>query len=210
LHHLNKIIHVAKASGLPTIAIDGDVLSSKGLNDKVTHHATIVRMHARAVGIKNSDDLYLQLMLPPVIKKEGLSTSFSLVVTRTNANRVDLAPVTLGLGMNLRVPVDLARRGLKNSGSRALSQTQHIDRAMHTRLGGLHGVMLVMNGARRAGEIEDLINLHVEREGDVVSHQFEVGPPQKVGNVSLTAREKVVHAEHLVTRLNQTIAEVRP
>jgi len=81
---------------------------------------------------------------------------------------------------------------------------------MHTRLGGLHGVMLVMNWARWAGKVVDLIHFHIEREGDIVSHQFEVGSPQKVGNISLTARKKVVHAEHFVTGLNQPIAEVRP
>ena len=56
---LNQIIDIAKATRLAAIAIDGDVVTSEGLHDKVTDDTAIIRRHTWAVGIKNTHDFYL-------------------------------------------------------------------------------------------------------------------------------------------------------
>jgi hypothetical protein len=80
----------------------------------------------------------------------------------------------------------------------ALGQPQHVDRAVHAGLGGLHRVVLVVDRRGRAGEVVDLVDLHVEREGHVVAHQLEVRVVEQVGDVVLGAGEEVVDAEHIV------------
>jgi hypothetical protein len=90
-----------------------------------------------------------------------------------------------------------------------LGQAQHVDGAVHAGLGGLHRVELVVDRRGRAGQVVDLVDLHVEREGDVVAHQLEVRVAEQVDDVVLGAGEEVVHAEHVVAVGDQALAEVR-
>ena len=56
-----------------------------------------------------------------------------------------------------------------------------------------------------------MVNLvHLEHDGldDVVDDQLEVGVPQPLVHVALSAREHVVHHDHLVTRKHQAVNEV--
>ena len=55
----------------------------------------------------------------------------------------------------------------------ALGQPEHVDRAVHAGLGRLHRVVLVVDRRGRAGEVVDLVDLDVERKGDVVAQQLE-------------------------------------
>jgi len=64
-------------------------------------------------------------------------------------------------------------------------------------LGGLHGVELVVDGGGGAGQVVDLVHLHVEGEGDVVAQELEVGVVEQVRDVLLAAGEQVVGADHL-------------
>ena len=90
----------------------------------------------------------------------------------------------------------------------ALGQAQHVDRAVDAGLGGLHRVVLVVHGARRAGQVEDAVDLDVERERHVVAHQLEVLVAHQVADVALATRVEVVHAEHFVAAGDQPVAEV--
>jgi len=65
-----------------------------------------------------------------------------------------------------------------------------------------------MHRAGRAGQVVDLIHLHIQREGDVVPHQLEARVAQQVGNVVPPPGEIVVHAQHFVATRQQRIAEV--
>jgi hypothetical protein len=47
-------------------------------------------VHARAVGIKDTYYLNVELVLAVVIKKEGFGAALAFVVARTNTNRIDL------------------------------------------------------------------------------------------------------------------------
>ena len=65
---------------------------------------------------------------------------------------------------------------------------------MHTGLGGLHRVVLVVDRRSRAGEVVDLVDLQEERVRHVVPNQLEVRPLEQVHDVELLAREEVVEA----------------
>ena len=62
----------------------------------------------------------------------------------------------------------------RTSDFRRLARPRHVDRAMHVDLGGLDRIVLVVNRRRRAGEVEDLVHLDVERKRDVVADDLEV------------------------------------
>ena len=57
-----------------------------------------------------------------------------------------MPPVIFRLRMYLGVTVDLAGGGLEDLCLHPLGETQHINSAMHTGLGGLNRIMLIMNG----------------------------------------------------------------
>ena len=55
---IDQIIDIAERTGLRTIAIDGDVIAKKRLNDEVRHDAPVVRVHAWTVSIEYPRDFY--------------------------------------------------------------------------------------------------------------------------------------------------------
>src|SRR6202022_3793255 len=126
-------------------AKDRDGLLRQSLDDEIGHHATVIWMHARTIGVEYSRDLDALLMLPVIIEKERFGAALSLVITGAQANRIDVTPIIFGLRMDLGIPVDLAGGCLKDLGLRALCETQYINRAMHARLRCLHRIELIMN-----------------------------------------------------------------
>src|SRR5204863_2051822 len=107
---VDQIVDVAKRAGLPAIAVDRDVTSKQRLDDKIGHDPTIVWMHARAVSIENSRHLDAQAMLAPIVEKQRFGATLALVIAGTRANRIDVAPVVLGLRMGQRIAIDLRGR----------------------------------------------------------------------------------------------------
>lgn len=65
-----------------------------------------------------------------------------------------------------------------------------------------------MNGARRAGQVVDLVDLEQDLFDDVVADQLKVGLVEEVRDVVLGAREEVVEADDVVAPLHQESAEV--
>ena len=158
--------------------------------------------------IEDAGDLDAQAVLAAVVEEERLRAALACVVAGVRTDGVDVAPVMLGLGMDDRVAVDLAGGGLEDLGFDPLGQAEHVDGAVHAGLGGLHGVELVVDGRSRAGQVVDLVDLDVEREGDVVAHELEVGVVEQMQDVVLGAGEKVIEAEDIVAVGEQALAEV--
>jgi hypothetical protein len=59
---------------------------------------------------------------------------------------------------------------------------------MHGRLRRLHGVMLVVDRGGRAGEVIDLVNLDIKREGDIVTDELEARVAGQMLNVTLASK----------------------
>ena len=47
----------------------------------ITYHSAVIGVYPGAVGVKHANDSYIDLVLPEIIKKEGFSASFSLLIT---------------------------------------------------------------------------------------------------------------------------------
>mmetsp|Transcript_4992 Transcript_4992/g.16733 ORF Transcript_4992/g.16733 Transcript_4992/m.16733 type:complete len:322 (+) Transcript_4992:2055-3020(+) len=104
---LDEVVHVAEGPRLRAVPVDGDVLAVERLHDEVGHHAAVVRVHARAVGVEDADHAHVHVVLPVVVEAEGLRAPLALVVAGPHARAVHVAPVGLRLGRHVGVAVDL-------------------------------------------------------------------------------------------------------
>ena len=170
---VDQIVDVAERARLRAVAIDRDVAPEQRLDDEVRHHASVVRMHARAVGVEDARDLDAHVVLTPVVEEQRLGAALALVVAGARSDRVDVAPIVFGLRMDAGIAVHFGGRRLEDFRAHALGQAQHVDRAVHAGLGRLHRIALVVNRRRRTGEIVDLVDLDIERKGHVVADQLE-------------------------------------
>ena len=93
-----------------------------------------------------------------------------------------------GWGMYFGVAVDLAGRGLQDPRLRALGEPEHVDGAVHAGLGRLHGIELVVDRRCRAGEVIDLIDLDVQRQGYVMAKKLEIRVREEVRDLPFSSR----------------------
>jgi hypothetical protein len=97
-------------------------------------------VHTRSVGVECTGNLHPQPVLTKIIKEQRLSATLAFVVAGTRTDRIHVAPIVLGLGMNMGIPVDFGGRCLKNFGPQPFVESQHIDRAMNAGLSSLHRI----------------------------------------------------------------------
>jgi hypothetical protein len=79
---------------------------------------------------------------------------------------------------------------------------------MNIHLGGLNGVVLIVDRRRRASQVIDLIDLDIKGEGDVMANEFKIRIPYQVGDILLGPRIEIVDAENVASILEETLAEV--
>ena len=206
---VDQIIHVAKRPGLGAVAVNGDRLVPERLHDEVGDHPPVAGMHARTVSIEDAGHPDRQLVLAVIVEKQRFRTALAFVVAGPRPDRIDVAPVAFRLRVHFRVAVDLGGGGLQDAGAGALGQPQHVDGAMHDGLGRLHRVELVMHGAGRAGQIVDLFDFHIKREGDVVAHHLELRMVQQMHHVVAGPGIEVIDANDVQAVGQQPFAQVR-
>jgi hypothetical protein len=56
--------------------------------------------------------------------------------------------------------------------------------------------------------VVNLVDLHRQPVLDIVTHEFEPGVPEKVGNVEPRSGEEVVETDDFVTVLDEPVAQV--
>jgi hypothetical protein len=111
--------------------------------------------------------------------------------------------------VNGRIAIDLARRRLQDFRAHTLRQVKHIDRPDDTRFGGLHRVVLVMNGRRGTGEIVNLVNLNLKGDRHIVTQSFKMGLADEMRDILFAAREIVVHAQHIIAFTEKALTKMR-
>ena len=171
--------------------------------------ATVVRPHARAVGVEDPDDRRVDALLAVVRHRQRLGVALRLVVDAARADRVDVAPVGLRLRVHLRIAVDLARRGEQEPRALHLGEAERVVRAVRADLERLQRQAQVVDRARRAREVVDevdrLRDLDVLRQ---VVRQEDERVAAEMLDVGERARLEVVDADHPVAPAEQRLAEV--
>jgi len=121
-----------------------------------------------------------------------------------------MAPILLGLRANLRIAINFTRGRLKNPAIQSLGQAQHIDGTVHARLGGLDRITLVVDWRGRTSQIVNLVNLHIERERDIVADQLKMHIVMQVIDIGLGASIKIVDTNNIISKRNELVDQVRP
>ena len=160
---VDEVVDVTERAGLPTVAEHRDGLAGERLAHEGGDRTAVVGAHARAVGVEDAHDRGVDALLAVVGHGEGLGVALGLVVDAARADRVDVAPVALGLRVDVRVAVDLARRGEQEARAVRLGQPEHVVRAVGADLERVQRQAQVVDRARRAGEVEHAI----DRLGDL-------------------------------------------
>ncbi len=206
------VLDEAEAPGLLAGAVDGERLAHLCLDEEVRHHPAVAGPEPGTVGVEDAGDADLDPMRPVVGHGHGLGEALGLVVDPPGADRVDVAPIALRLGMDLRVPVDLAGRGQQIAGALLLGQAQGVVGAEAAHLESLDGHLQVVPGRGWAGEVEHGVDRarHPHVRTDVVASEGEVLVGEEMLDVGHAARGQVVDGDDLVAPSEQSIAKVRP
>ena len=134
--HLNEVTNVLEGASLAAISVDSQGLALQCLDDEVRHDATlrkehtsmiqlqgvslfivmscltILRVHAGAVSVEDPRNAHLNATFSGIAVAHGFGNSLSLVIARTRAERVDIAPVGLFLQSRGEDPRGFSTRGL--------------------------------------------------------------------------------------------------
>ncbi len=110
--------------------------------------------------------------------------------------------------MNFGITIHFAGAGLQDAGADTLRHPQGIECTHHAGLDRLDRIVLIMNGRRRASEIEDPIDFKVDWMDDIMANEFEARMAEQVPNVLFVAGKEVVEANDVITLRDQPITQM--
>ena len=93
---------LAEELGMPK----SDIFILQSLQNKITDHPTVVRMHIGSVGIENTHDFGIQIILHAVTGKKRFRAAFSFIIAGTDPHGIDISPVRFHLRMNCGIAID--------------------------------------------------------------------------------------------------------
>ena len=129
-HPADQVVDVAERARLAAVAEHGDRAVLQRLAQERRDRAAVVGPHPRAVRVEDPDDRRVDALLAVVGHRQRLGVALGLVVDAARADRVDVAPVGLGLRVHLRVAVDLARRRDQEARAVLLGEAERVVRAV--------------------------------------------------------------------------------
>ena len=205
----DQVVDVTEAAGLRAVAEDGQRPVLERLAQEGRDRAPVVGAHARAVGVEDAHDRGVDALLAVVGHRHRLGVALGLVVDAARADRVDVAPVVLGLRVDLGVAVDLAGRGDQEAGALELGDAEHVVGAVRADLERVQRQPQVVDRAGRRGEVVDEVDVlgDVDVLDDVDVAEVE-GRVADVLDVLQRAGLEVVDADHPVPLAEQVLAEV--
>ena len=204
------VLDVAERARLRAVAEHRDRPVLERLAQERRDRAAVVGAHPRPVGVEDPHDRRVHALLAVVGHRQRLGVALGLVVHAARPDRVDVTPVGLGLGMHLRVAVDLAGRGDQEAGAVRLGQAERVVRPVGADLQRVQRQAQVVDRRGGRGEVVDEVDRLVDEvrldDVEVQVTNFAVADVLDVGQ---RARLEVVHADHPVPAAQQLVAQVR-
>src|SRR5579872_4361120 len=96
---IDLVADVAKTASLAAVAVHCQVLAAKRLFHEVGNDTAIVQLHARAIGIKDSNNTRIHVVIAMVGHGHSFAEPFGLIINRTWTNGIHMAPVGFFLRM---------------------------------------------------------------------------------------------------------------
>jgi hypothetical protein len=143
--------------------------------------------------------------------RQRLGVALGLVVDATGADRVHVTPIRLRLRVDLRVAVDLARRGGQEPGAVLLGQPEGVVGPVGADLERVQREAQIVNRRGGRGQVVDEVDRLVDEvrldDVEVLVHEVLGADVLDVGQ---RAGLEVVDADHAVAALEQLLTEVGP
>lgn len=80
---------------------------------------------------------------------------------------------------------------------------------MHGGFGGLNRIMLVVDRRGRTGKVVDFVDFHIERETNIMAHEFKAGMIVQMIDIALGAREQIIRTQDFMALFQQTVYQMR-
>ncbi len=207
---LDQVIHVAEGPGLRSVAVDGERAPAQRLHTEVGHHSSVVGSHPRPEGVEDAHDACLQPVIAVIRHGHGFGKALRLVVHSSRPHRVHLTDVRLGLGMYVRVTVDLRRRCEQEAGVLRLSESKRLVRTQRAHLQRLDRKLKVVDRAGRRGKMEYPIQRprDINELGDVVLIEAEMLVLGQVADILGRPRNEVVQTDDVVAIRQEPVGQV--
>jgi hypothetical protein len=169
------------------------------------------RAHPGAVRIEDADYAGIDTVSVPVGPGQGLGKPLGLVVHASRADRIDVAPVVLGLRVHGRVAVDLAGGGEDETGAVPVREAQRVLGSVAAHGQGLEGKTQVVRRRSRAGQMGNGVDGagDVEAGTDVGLHEREPRAAHQVRDVIRPPGGQVVDACDAVTPGDYRVTQMR-
>ena len=190
---------VAERAGLTAVAVDGERLAQKRLLHELGHDAPVVEAHPGAVGVEEPNDARLHPVEAAVRHRHRLGEPLGLVVHRAGADRVDVAPVGLRLGVDGGIAIDLARRGHEEPCALLAGEFEGVLRSDRADAHHLQRKADEIERTGGTGEVEHEVHpaFDPKRGADVRLLEVEAVVPGEVCDVPLATGDQVVDRQDL-------------
>ena len=113
---LDQVGNVTEAARLLSIPINRQRLADERLINKVWQRAAVIQPHPRPIGIEDSHDMRIHLVIAVIRHSHRFGKALRFVVDAARANGIDVSPVVFVLRRNFRITVTFARGGQKKLG----------------------------------------------------------------------------------------------
>ena len=152
--------------------------------------------------------IVLDTVAAAVLERQRLAEALRLVVAGAGADRIDVAPVGLRLGVFERVAVDLRCRCEDEARPAVGGEREQAVGAGGVRHHRLDRELLVVHGARRRRQVEDEVDGDERRAGDVLADERETRVMRDLFHVLVGTGGEIVEADHVVAPAQHFAADV--
>ncbi|SPF43877.1 hypothetical protein SBA1_500028 [Candidatus Sulfotelmatobacter kueseliae] len=148
-------------------------------------------------------------MVAAVSHGHGFGETLGFVVDRTRADGIDMAPIGFFLRMLQRIAVALGSGRHQIFRAVLAGQVESVKSSKGTDFQRRNAVNAVVDGAGRAGKVEDEVNLaHVEGIANILFDELKARLLAQMFEVGETAGDKVVDDNHTPALCEQGITQV--
>ncbi len=181
------------------------------LIDERGHHAPILQLHARAVGVEDPRDGSPDAVHAMVCHGQRLGVPLAFVVAGAHAHRIHVAPISLHLRMHQRIAVALRCRGNHEARLVFPRDLQHIARARRAHVQRLDGMLEIILGTGQRCQVKHAVHraFRLKRPAHIPFPKLKRRIALQVLEIASISGHEVVVASHLMPLGNQTVTQVR-